>query len=484
MAGGVTGVDDRGATNRLTFAGTWAAGDTYTLTISVAGVDYTLGAGRVTGVVPTFALTYNDRVHFVSGLAWYFSAVGDASQFEQQGVGSGFIVVSNNFGSANTLTSLAIYQSRMAVFSRRNISIWNVDPDPALFQQVQSLPNTGTIAPFSAQSLAQSDVAYIADTGIRSIRVRDYFDSAAVIDIGTPVDTLVQSDIASQSDTEKSQAVSTVEQLDGRYWLYLNNLLGDSNSGKFYVYSFFPTVSVAAWSTYLPTYCESITIEFVSGTPGQSYGITIDTNIGAAGHWQADAAATAAELAARFNGGLGNYSAAVNDNVITLTRRSGGTSGFGNSESTDSGGIVINVTDNQSQLNSTASNFVQRITTFNGVTYLRAAKSGGDLLFKLGSDYDNCPTTVILPWLDAKKPGTAKRVSKIDIACQGTWAIQIAPDINAPTVFDTVATITNSSFDMKTISYNATGTHFKVKLVNMSAGYARIGQILLHYVEK
>jgi hypothetical protein len=152
--------------------------------------------------------------------------------------------MSNNSGGNEVLTAVALYQGNVASFSRRTVQIWSIDTDPANNRQGQVLSNTGALGQKSVISVGDIDVFYLSDSGVRSIRARDSSNSAVVNDVGTPIDNLVLADIAGLTETQKTNCAAVIEPNDGRYWLAIGN--------KIYVYSYFPSSQVAAWSTYSP----------------------------------------------------------------------------------------------------------------------------------------------------------------------------------------------------------------------------------------
>src|SRR3546814_8090877 len=124
----------------------------------------------------------------------------------------------------------------------RAIQIEYVDPDHALNQQRQVRTNTGTVAPHSVVSFGDSDVFFLLESGVRSLRARDSSNSASVSDVGTPVDQLILDAVRDLDEDVVEAAVAIIEPIDGRYWL----ALGDN----VYMFSFFPAKKVSAWTTY------------------------------------------------------------------------------------------------------------------------------------------------------------------------------------------------------------------------------------------
>lgn len=206
------------------------------------------GASRVAGTSPSFSVTYKAKEYLANASTLYFSAVNDATKWDIYDTGSGFIDMSNNFGGREDLTGAGVYQDKLAVFSRRNVQLWFLDADPAQNQQLQILPNTGTIAPDSVVSVGSIDLMYLADNGVRSLRARESTDTAYANDIGSAVDSIIIDHMAAIGDL-KYNAKASIEPVDGRYWLAIGN--------KIFVLSYFPGGNISAWSQYEPGFTVS-----------------------------------------------------------------------------------------------------------------------------------------------------------------------------------------------------------------------------------
>jgi len=237
-----------GQTQKTTviITGTPQVGDTVSLYITPQGAidPYVAGASRVAGKTPEFSITYKSKEYAAVGSTTYFSSLNDATLWDIYDLGSGFIDMSNNFGGREPLTGFGVYQDKLAVFSRRNVQLWFMDADPAQNQQLQVLANTGCVAPNSVVSMGALDVLYLADNGIRSLRAREGTDTAFANDIGSPIDSIVISDMSQAGEDDVYLAKAVVEPIDGRYWL--------SIADKIYVLSYFPGSQINAWSTYEP----------------------------------------------------------------------------------------------------------------------------------------------------------------------------------------------------------------------------------------
>lgn len=248
FAGGVTAVAGVAQISRVTVGGTFEVGDKFTVILTAEdGEEKFFGAGRVAAVQLSYAITLKSKVYATSGSNVYFCAVNDATAWNAEDVGSGVINMANQFGANEDLTSLGSYQGNLAVYARRTTQIWFVDPDPALNNLLQVLPNIGTFASLSVVNYAEADAFFVADSGIRSLRARDSSNTAAVNDIGTPIDTLIVALLNQLNDETKARACAVIEPSDGRYWLSIPD--GDGGS-IIYVFSYFPSSKIAAWSSY------------------------------------------------------------------------------------------------------------------------------------------------------------------------------------------------------------------------------------------
>lgn len=194
---------------------------------------------------PAVLLTHSEKMHVGAGPVLFFSAVADATDFGAgAGVGDGFIDLSTHSNGSENTTALARYGEYAAVFSRRVVQIWFLDPDPALNRPVQVLRNTGTVAGRSIAEFGDGDVFYLDRSGIRSLRARDSSNSAATTDIGSAIDTIVAAHVAEIGEAGMANAIGLIEPRDGRFWLILND--------RIYVFSFFSASRVSAWSEYRP----------------------------------------------------------------------------------------------------------------------------------------------------------------------------------------------------------------------------------------
>lgn len=237
-------------TIRVVLSGTWIDGEAYGLNLVVNGVAYLVGAGTLRGSLMTFCYTYGRRVYVLCGSQAVFSALNRPTVFnDPNAAGAGFIDLSNTVGNNEPLVSMSHYQGKLAFASRQNIQIWQPAGNPANFQQLQVLENTGVVAKLAMTPLGDLDVFYLADSGVRSLRVRDVSSNAYVNDVGAAIDQIVNDLFLTCTEVEKAAACMIVEPKFNRLFVYIPNA---ASGGKFFCLSYFPTLKIVAWSTFLP----------------------------------------------------------------------------------------------------------------------------------------------------------------------------------------------------------------------------------------
>ena len=182
-------------------------------------------------------------IHSLEESTWRWCGVGDPTQWTGTGSaainsapGAGFQVLSNHARNSEELMAMSTYYENMAILAQDCIQIWFSDPDPNVIQLVQVLNNTGTIASKSVVAIGDSDVFYLARSGIRSLKSRDSSNAAYIGDIGN---SAVQED-----DADGRNACGILDPRSGRYYLAIGL--------KVYVFSYFPSSKVSAWSVYEP----------------------------------------------------------------------------------------------------------------------------------------------------------------------------------------------------------------------------------------
>jgi hypothetical protein len=219
-----------------------------------------------TGEEPTsqVAVTVNDgrvfqrvlktKGYIVNGDVLYASAVGDPT--DMGGTGSGQLDLSTQGASIGTAISLADYYGELAVFGRRGVQFYSVDPDFAKNQYLRRL-EAPLFASRSVVGYGDGDIVFLSRDGIRSLQARDSSNLAKVTDIGSPIDSLIRNALAYSTETERmygalgsdvpiadfyNLASGIVHPETGQLWMAIRD--------KVFVYSRFTGSRVAGWSVF------------------------------------------------------------------------------------------------------------------------------------------------------------------------------------------------------------------------------------------
>ena len=202
-------------------------------------------AGGVTSAAFTpgrFVKTVGRRMMALSGSIWHLSGIAEPTHWTTDYTGAAFFDQSKEAAGAEDLMALADYQGFVAIFAKKAILIWFVDPDPDLIAKRQVLSKTGTVSP-SVAEFGDADVFYPARSGARSVRARDSSNNATTSDLGSPVDKLIKAKLAVMTADARLGVIGLINPVDDRFWLCFPD-------GEIFVFSFFPAAKVSAWTMY------------------------------------------------------------------------------------------------------------------------------------------------------------------------------------------------------------------------------------------
>lgn len=395
MAGAQTAFGGQGQEWTVYVSGTWSNGDEYTVSLTdfQTGVLTQVGAGYVTDQQPTFLTTYNNKVYALSGPTVYTCASNQPTVWNNpNGIGNGFVTMSDYYNIQENLQAVVPFQGRLAFFSRYSIQVWVVDPLISNWQQVQVLTNIGTMAPNSVQGLGDFDVLFLNDSGIRSLRVLTTTLQGVINDIGSPIDQMIQQDIAQSGLATVAASQSIVDPGTRRYWLFIPNTSRPNGVGNIYVISYYPSSKISAWSTYDPSYISGGSTTYF--TP-QFFGVYLGQV------WVRD----------------------TGNNVYQ----------FGGSNN---------------------------------------------------NTYDETKMTVILPFLDGKRPGNKKKTIGFDLdvskVVSQNWNVSISVDWPSGT-FTSEASVGNPTFDQGWLKATFEGTHFALQVTTTDPSQATFASAVMYY---
>ena len=196
-----------------------------------------------------YCKTYKTKMYAVGGNVLHFSATGNPAMWYQPPPntvqdGSGFIDLSLGDSDMTDGIALEVYYDKLAIMSKTATQLWVMDPLPEKNQYVQTLRQAGTMAWRSVLQYGSGDVMYVSASGIRSLRARNSSLAAAVSDIGSPLDPVIQDLFRYMGEDWMSGIIALLQPVTGRFWIIFPD--------RIYILSAFPGPKITAWSEYDP----------------------------------------------------------------------------------------------------------------------------------------------------------------------------------------------------------------------------------------
>ncbi len=191
-----------------------------------------------------------------------YTAVGNARDWATAS-DAGFLPAGLQQDTTGLVKACGTFQDSLVVFFDESAQIWAVATDPAANAISKRIFGVGTTAPLSLASFF-NDLVFLSPFGFRSMTVQAQTNRIDDSDVGVPVDTLVQPDIATVAATTDPEEIMGVwiPQL-GQYWAVMDV----GSTSKVWVYTFSRSSKIACWSEY--TY--PIEIKAIATLAGKVY---------------------------------------------------------------------------------------------------------------------------------------------------------------------------------------------------------------------
>lgn len=208
---------------------------------TLGNIEHWYNGAYVASGLGTYIETFGNKVYSVDPQEINFSSVGNPSDWNGGGGGTGYGTINPSVEDADSLNMLGleIYYDRLAALSERTIQLWSMDPDPTKNQLTQTLRNIGTVAPRSVKQYGSGDILFLSDTGIRSLRARDSSNNAQVTDIGSPIDRVLRPIVRALTTTQLNAVRAVVDETTGQFQILIDD--------QIYLLSYYPAADVSAW---------------------------------------------------------------------------------------------------------------------------------------------------------------------------------------------------------------------------------------------
>lgn len=197
------------------------------------------------------------RVYAPSAENVRYSAAGAARDWTTAG-DAGFLPAGLQQDTRGLVTACGTFQDSLVAFFEDSAQIWNVAVDPSANVLSKRIFGVGTKAPISLASFF-NDLSFLSPFGFRSMTVQAQTNRIDDSDVGVPIDSLVQPDIATVAATADPEEVMGIWIAElGQYWAVMD--LGGVS--KVWQYTFSRSSKIACWSEYtFPTEIQAITTQ-------------------------------------------------------------------------------------------------------------------------------------------------------------------------------------------------------------------------------
>jgi len=180
-----------------------------------------------------------NKIWAVNGDTVRFSSTGNPRDWTTSS-DAGFLPVGLKQRGANNSLALGQYKvNQLVIFFDDGAQLWTVDPDPAQHSFSQILPGSSTQYHRGIAHLFQ-DLYFLSNFGFRSISESALISSQTELDIGSPIDSIIQA-LLPISPTEGPQAIFSPEL--GQYMAKIGTTV--------YVFTMSQTAKISAWSEYV-----------------------------------------------------------------------------------------------------------------------------------------------------------------------------------------------------------------------------------------
>lgn len=136
---------------------------------------------------------------------------------------AGFLPVGmNQAQGSNPVTLLNQYRKNLAVMSASGFQNWQVDPDPAQIELLDTMEGIGSVYHLAAQPVS-NDLFYLSNQGVRTIGLSASANNLNAGDVGMPIDPLIETAMKT-AEAAGVMPLSTYLPSKGQYWLIVNRV--------------------------------------------------------------------------------------------------------------------------------------------------------------------------------------------------------------------------------------------------------------------
>ena len=149
---------------------------------------------------------------------------------------AGFLPVGLQAEGTTEPIGVGTRKEQLAVYFIDGVQIWNIDPDPAKMALASRVGGVGSRFPKTSK-LVSGDLFFLSDYGFKSITVTEFETNLRDVDIGSPIDDIIKSELQTSDDP-----IAVYYQANGQYLVIFPT--------KAWCFTFSRSAKLAGWSEF------------------------------------------------------------------------------------------------------------------------------------------------------------------------------------------------------------------------------------------
>lgn len=133
---------------------------------------------------------------------------------------AGYLGTGVQQNGANEVAVMNLYRANLVVMNATTFQQWQIDPDPALMDLLDTMDGIGSIHHLAAQPVG-NELFYLSNRGVRTVGVSGISNNLKAGDIGLPVDPII-GPLMREAESRGEPPLGMYLPSMGQYWLAFN----------------------------------------------------------------------------------------------------------------------------------------------------------------------------------------------------------------------------------------------------------------------
>lgn len=133
---------------------------------------------------------------------------------------AGYLGTGVQQNGANAVAVLNLYRANLIVMNATTFQQWQIDPDPAMMDLLDTMDGIGSIHHLAAQPVG-NELFYLSNRGVRTVGISGATNNLRAGDIGMPVDPIIAR-LMAEAEAKGEPPLGMYLPSMGQYWLAFN----------------------------------------------------------------------------------------------------------------------------------------------------------------------------------------------------------------------------------------------------------------------